>query len=105
MDSDKRRHRRLPLEVEVELHRAGQPMRVVQTEDLSIGGVLLLLDDADRPPLGTLVQVRVVGTLGEGETPPMVDARVVRHAPAGVAIQFSDDTFLSSADSPVRCEV
>ena len=94
MDSDKRRYRRLPMEVEIELHRAGQPMRVVQTEDLSAGGVLLILDAVDHPPLGTLVQVRVVGTLGEGETPPMVDAMVVRHAPAGVAVEFSDDTFL-----------
>lgn len=70
MGSDKRRHRRLPIAVEVELYRAGQPMCVVRTEDLSCGGVLLILDDVDRPPLGTPVQVRVVGTLGEGDLTP-----------------------------------
>lgn len=94
MDSDKRRHRRLPMEVEVELHRSGQPMCLVRTEDLSCGGVLLILGSADRPPLGTQVQVRVVGTLGEGEAPPLVDALVVRHAPDGVAVQFADDSFM-----------
>lgn len=94
MDSDKRRYRRLPVEVEVELHRAGQPMCVVRTEDLSCGGVLLILDGVARPPLGTPVQVRVVGTLGAGEVPPLVDALVVRHAPDGVAVKFFDETFV-----------
>lgn len=94
MDSDQRRHRRLPLEVEVELYCAGQPMRVVRTEDLSCGGVLLILGGIERPPLGTQVQVRVVGTLGEGESPPLVDALVIRHAPDGVAVKFSDESFM-----------
>lgn len=91
MESERRRYPRIPMAVEVELHRSGQPVCLVRTDDLSHGGVLLTLDHDDRPPLGTLVQVRVVGTLGDGETPPLVAAVVVRHLNEGVAIQFVDD--------------
>ena len=88
---DRRMYPRLPLEVEVELHRPGRPMCVVRTEDLSNGGVLLILSDQDRPPVGDRVQVRVSGLLGGDDLPPMVEATVVRHADEGVAIQFSGD--------------
>ena len=94
MDSDRRRYPRLPMEVEVELHCPGQPVRLVRTDDLSHGGISLVLDHADRPPLGTWVKVRVVGMLGEGETPPLVDGLVVRHVGEGLAIQFADDPTL-----------
>jgi len=73
MDSDRRRHPRLPMEVEVELYLPGHPTRVVQTEDLSSGGVLLLMDESDRPPLGLSLIL------------------IVRYAGEGVAVQFSDE--------------
>lgn len=94
MDSDQRRHRRVPMEIDVELHRAGHPVCVVRTEDLSLSGVLLVLGGIEQPPLGSLVQLRVVGTLGDGETPPLVDALVVRHVLTGVAVQFLEDAFM-----------
>ena len=91
MHSDRRRHPRIPMEVEVELYCTGEEMRIVRTQDLSGGGVLLLLREEDRPAPGTQVQVRVVGTLGdEGEQPPLVEGRVVRHLPEGIAVEFID---------------
>jgi c-di-GMP-binding flagellar brake protein YcgR len=91
MNADRRRHPRIPMEVEVEFHCPGGEMRVVRTRDLSGGGVLLVISETERPPLGAQVQVRVVGTLGdEGETPPLVAGRVVRHLPEGVAVEFVD---------------
>jgi hypothetical protein len=90
MDADRRQYPRFPVTIEVELYRPGRPMQVVRTEDLSSGGVRLILDDDDRPPLGAKVRVRVVGTLGEGESPPLVEALVVRHASDGVAVKFAE---------------
>ncbi len=87
--SDRRLHPRLPLEVEVELYRSGVPMCLARTEDLSHGGVMLLLEEPDRPAIGTMVQVRVCGFVG-GECPPMVKAAVVRHTVEGVAVRFVD---------------
>lgn len=78
------------MEVEVELYRPNAPVCVVRTEDLSSGGVMLILDKPDRPPVGTTVQVRVCGLLS-GESPPMVEATVVRHTDEGVAIRFAED--------------
>ncbi|NEX21183.1 PilZ domain-containing protein [Thiorhodococcus mannitoliphagus] len=89
--SDRRQHQRLPMEVEVELHQEGEPVRIVRTEDLSQGGVLLVLNGHARPAVGSRVQVRVCGLLGGGEAPPMVEATVVRHIEAGVAVQFMGD--------------
>ena len=77
--------------VEVELYRPERPMCVVRTEDLSNGGVLLILDAEERPAVGDKVRVRVAGLLGGGEAAPMVEATVVRHAEAGVAIQFTGE--------------
>ena len=91
MHSERRRHPRIPMEVDVELYCPGEQMRIVRTQDLSGGGVLLLFSADDRPALDTQVQVRVVGTLGdEGEAPPLVEGRVVRHLPEGVAVEFID---------------
>ncbi|NKN33497.1 PilZ domain-containing protein [Marichromatium bheemlicum] len=89
MGSDRRRHPRLPMQVEVDLFRPGHPVRRVWTNDLSGGGVMILIDDVDRPPVGTWVQLQVAGTLGSGETPPLVEAQVVRHLADGVALSFS----------------
>lgn len=91
MDPERRRHPRIPMEVEVELYLPGESVRVVHTQDLSGSGVLLIMPEDDRPAVGVAVEVRVVGTLGDAnETPPLVCGRVVRHLPEGVAVEFLD---------------
>jgi hypothetical protein len=94
MDSDRRRHPRIPMEVEVEVHVEGEPLRVGHTMDLSGGGLLVILPESECPPPGTSIQVRVVGALGDGEEPPLVPGRVVRHMGDGVAVEFD------SSDGP-----
>lgn len=92
---DRRRFLRLPFQVEVELYRPDCEMCVVWTEDLSKGGVLLLMNGHDNwPPIGTKVQIRVAGVLDCGERGPLVDATVVRHTENGIALSF---------DSPCEC--
>ncbi|MBK1721334.1 PilZ domain-containing protein [Thiocystis violacea] len=89
--SERRLYPRLPMEVEVELHWPGHPLCIARTEDLSNGGVLLILNGEERPPVGAEVRVRVAGLLGGDEQAPMVAATVVRHADEGVAVRFTDD--------------
>ncbi|MTW20948.1 PilZ domain-containing protein [Allochromatium palmeri] len=90
-DNDRREHLRLPVEVEVELYRSGQSMCLVWTEDLSNGGVLLMMNGhSNWPPIGTKVQIRVSGPLGGDEVAPLVHATVVRHTDVGVAVQFDE---------------
>ncbi|MCG5500714.1 PilZ domain-containing protein [Ectothiorhodospira lacustris] len=88
MSSDQRRHPRVPMEITVELHCEDEAPRRVQTIDLSGGGVMLLIPEGTIPDEGTEVKVRVCGQLGDGEAPPLVNARVVRRLPEGVAVEF-----------------
>ena len=90
--NDRRLYPRLPFEVEVELYRAGRPMCLVRTEDLSNGGLLLALEDVDRPAIGSCVHVRVSGPLGGEDSAPLVEATVVRHTDEGIAIRFDGES-------------
>lgn len=93
-NNEKRQHPRLPVEVEVELHRSNRSMCLVWTDDLSSGGVLLTMNGhGDWPPVGSRVQIRVSGPLGGDEEAPLVDAIVVRHTEVGIAVQF-DETYV-----------
>jgi len=76
------------MQVEVELHRPDGEVEVVWTEDLSEGGVLILMEASEHLPVGSRVRLRLVGTLGEGETPPLVEAVIVRHLSNGIALAF-----------------
>lgn len=93
---DRRRFPRLPFQVEVELYCPGHPVCRVWTEDLSKGGVLLMMDgQGEWPAIGTRVQIRVAGLLECGERGPLVEATVVRHTDTGIALSF---------DQPCECQ-
>lgn len=88
-NNEKRQHPRLPVEVEVELHRSDRSMCLVWTDDLSNGGVLLTMNGhGDWPEVGSRVRIRVSEPLGGGEDAPLVEAIVVRHTETGIAVQF-----------------
>lgn len=98
MLDEKRVYPRLPMSVEIELSIPGTEPRVLRTADLSHSG-LLVEDTGARPPLGTPVEIRVLGTLGGGAEPPLVRGRVVRHTPEGFAVAF-DDSAHQEGDAP-----
>ena len=90
-DNEQRQYPRLPVEVEVELHRSDRGMCLVWTDDLSHGGVLLLMNGhGDWPPVGSRIQIRVSGPLGGEDEAPLVDAIVVRHTETGIAVRFDE---------------
>ena len=78
------------MEVEVEIRCAGQPNRIFRTAQLHPGGLLLFSDDQLRPNLGVSLLIQLVGTLGQGEAPPVVNARVLRHVPGGFTVVFEE---------------
>ena len=86
--SEKRRHLRIGLVVEIELTLPGQKKVIVRTRNISDGGLFLVLDDIEMPPIGTEVQVRLKNQLGDGEEPPINRATVVRHEPDGIGLAF-----------------
>ena len=88
--SDKRMHARIPMEIDVEVRCPDSPSLVLRTADLSHVGLLLMMESDARPSVGTQVTIQVVGMLGNGEPPPVVKARVVRHVADGFAVIFED---------------
>jgi hypothetical protein len=84
---DKRRHERVPVTVEVELVDPAIGKLVVNTKDLSDGGLFLRLGPKPWPGVGSTVTVRLNQLLG-GAEPPLLKARVVRETDEGVGLEF-----------------
>ena len=88
MSIENRKHLRIGLTVDIELTLPGQPTVDVRTRNISDGGLYLILDDIELPPIGTEVQVKLKNQLGDGEEPPVNRAKVVRHESSGIGLEF-----------------
>ena len=87
---ENRRHERYPIVVDVEVTLPGmlrKQRRRFRTRDMSDSGVFLEADGKPLPPPGAEVTVQVVGG-PDGETHPIVPARVVRVNATGMAVTF-----------------
>ena len=87
---NQRQHLRIGLVVDIELTLPGNEIMLVQTKNISDGGLYLVIDTRGIPPIGTEVQVRIKNQLGDGEEAPVNRAVVVRHEPDGVGLKFLD---------------
>ena len=85
-----RQHLRIGLVVDIELTLPGNEVMLVQTKNISDGGLYLVIDTRGIPPIGTEVQVRIKNQLGDGEEAPINRALVVRHEVDGVGLKFID---------------
>lgn len=77
---DRRRHDRLPCEVEVTLHQTGRELSC-QTGDLSEGGMLLRVPDGEKVTVGTNLDATLAG-IGRGRV------RIVNRSALGVHVEF-----------------
>jgi hypothetical protein len=87
---ENRRHERVPIAVEVEMVDPAIGKLIVNTKDISDGGLFLRLAHKPWPQVGSVVTVRVNEQLG-GEDPPLLRARVVRETHDGVGVEFIFD--------------
>lgn len=88
MSKENRKHLRIGLVVDIELSFEGQTPISVRTRNISDGGLYLVIDDIQLPPVGSEVMVKLKNQLGDGEEPPLNRARVVRHEPDGIGLEF-----------------
>lgn len=86
--SEQRKHLRIGLVVDIELSLPEKGRVTVRTKNISDGGLFLILDEVELPPIGTEVQVRLKNQLGDGEDPPINRAMVVRSDPDGIGLEF-----------------
>ncbi|MCW8853159.1 MAG: PilZ domain-containing protein [Gammaproteobacteria bacterium] len=87
---NQRQHLRIGLVVDIELTLPSDEVMLVQTKNISDGGLYLVIDTRGVPPIGTEVQVRIKNQLGDGEEAPINRAVVVRHEADGVGLKFLD---------------
>lgn len=88
MANEQRRHLRIGVEVDIEMTVPGQTTQDVHTRNISDGGLFIVLDNTAMPEIGTIVRVKLKHLLGDGEQAPSNQARVVRHDPEGIGLEF-----------------
>lgn len=76
---------RTSLKARVKLVLSEQGEIQLTMEDMSNGGIFLLTEGVEPPPLGSMVKVQVQGMMADA---PMLDAKVVRVTSEGIGLQF-----------------
>lgn len=82
---DKRRHIRTPLACRIKITHEGIGEVIVKTRDISDGGVFVVLDPDQVPPVGSHVTGQVQGLMDDA---PILEMEVVRVEPSGVGLRF-----------------
>ncbi|WP_041524188.1 PilZ domain-containing protein [Gilvimarinus agarilyticus] len=82
---DKRQHLRTPIACRIKIVHAEWGEMIVKTRDLSDGGVFVLLDPEQAPPIGSIVTGQIQGLM---EDAPIVEMEVVRAESDGIGLRF-----------------
>lgn len=83
--SDKREYLRTPITCRIKIVHAELGEMLVKTRDLSDGGVFVLLDPDQAPPIGSFVTGQVQGLMDDA---PILEMEVVRAEPEGIGLRF-----------------
>ena len=85
MSHDKRKHIRTSLQCKIKITHHDVGEKVVKTRDISDGGVFVVLEPDQIPPIGTIVTGQVQGLMDDA---PILAMEVVRVEPSGVGLRF-----------------
>ena len=82
---DKRRHVRTSFACRIKIAHDSVGELLVKTRDISDGGVFVVLEPEQIPPIGTRLTGQVQGLMDDA---PILQLEVVRVEPAGVGLRF-----------------
>ncbi len=82
---DLREHIRMAMVCRIKILHKELGEMLVQTRDISDGGVFVVLDQDLRLPIGDVVQGQVQGLAQDA---PILEMKVVRLEPTGVGLKF-----------------
>ena len=88
MSHEKRRHLRTQLQCRIKISHASIGEKIVKTRDISDGGVFVVLDASDIPPIGTHLRGQVQGLMDDA---PILEMEVVRVETTGVGLRFIEN--------------
>ncbi|MGD2117393.1 MAG: PilZ domain-containing protein [Chromatiales bacterium] len=86
--SNNREHSRHPVAVNIKISHPAIGERIVKTKNLSDGGVFLLVDPSEMPPVGEIIQGQVQGEIDDL---PIVKMKIVRADDDGLGLEFIED--------------
>lgn len=85
MMPNNRKHPRTPIKCQIKVVHPNIGEVMVNTRDISDGGIFLITEDVSMPPVGSIVNGQVQGMGGEG---PILKLEIVRVEPAGIGLKF-----------------
>ena len=86
---ENRQFERFTLSVEVEMTYSGTGKMILNTRDISTGGVFLHIQGKSIPPIGSELLLKLTGMVA-GEEPSTVRVKVVRVTDDGIGLEFLD---------------
>lgn len=86
---ENRQFERYTLSVEVEMTYSGSGKMLLNTRDISTGGVFLYMQGTSLPPIGSELLLKLTGLVA-GEEPSTARVRVVRVTAEGIGLEFLD---------------
>ncbi|MCB1763204.1 MAG: PilZ domain-containing protein [Gammaproteobacteria bacterium] len=84
---ENRQHERTPLRTSIRITHESFGELLVDTRDISYGGVFLLTAERQMPPIGTIIEGQVQDDYAER---PIVRMQIVRIESNGVGVMFID---------------
>ena len=88
LESNQRQHQRTPLRCKIKIWHDSIGEAVVTTRDISDGGLFLIMDDVQVPPVGSILKGQVQGLMSDA---PVVAMEIVRVEPGGIGLKFIAD--------------
>ena len=85
---NRREHIRHPVTVDIKISHPDIGEVLVKTKNISDGGVFIIVDKTEMPPIGSIVQGQVQG---EVDDLPVVTMKIVRTEKEGMGLQFIED--------------
>lgn len=82
---ENRTHTRTPMKCQVKVTHPDIGSVIVNTRDISDGGIFILTEDHDMPPVGSIVEAQVQNMGMEG---PIIKMEIVRVEPGGLGLKF-----------------
>lgn len=86
--SNQRRHLRTPLRCQIKIWHDSIGETIVTTRDISDGGLFLIMEETQVPPVGSILRGQVQGLMDDA---PVVIMEIVRVEPGGIALKFISD--------------
>ncbi|HHJ34655.1 MAG TPA: PilZ domain-containing protein [Gammaproteobacteria bacterium] len=88
MSKKQRKFERAEINIEVSLCYLQDDIRIVTTQDVSQGGLFMLLDNPDHYLLGEMVNLKYDNPLSDDHDSTENDAIIVRCTEKGIAVAF-----------------